>query len=170
MKSNQSILVATDFSAPATLAVERAARLAQGMARLCRPQYGLNRSGTQCMRSLTYFFDAIRQSAAWHTSIDRATACSAAMVWPRCRVTLATGRAATAIAERAKNIGASLAVIGIRARVLCMNWRWAEQPSNSCAEVLVRCWWCGRNRLCPIAALRSRQTSPQLQRVGCIRH
>jgi len=33
MKASQSILVATDFSAPATLAVERAARLAKALPR-----------------------------------------------------------------------------------------------------------------------------------------
>lgn len=77
---------------------------------------------------------------------------------------LATGRAATAIAERAKNIGASLAVIGIRGEgvvhELALGGTAVKLLRRSPCPVLV-VWQ--KSTLPSIAALRSRQTSPQLQ-------
>ena len=116
MKASQSILVATDFSAPATLAVERAARLAREW---------------QCPLNLLHVFNPFAWEHAGHllpdllirhnpkvrseTMLNRlADDMAVRNALSRVGRQLVIGRASAVIADHAVVSGASLIVIGIR--------------------------------------------------------
>jgi len=116
MKASQSILVATDFSAPATLAVERAARLAREW---------------QCPLNLLHVFNPFAWEHAGHllpdllirhnpkvrseTMLNRlADDMAVRNALSRVGRQLVVGRASAVIADHAVVSGASLIVIGIR--------------------------------------------------------
>ena len=116
MKTKQSILVATDFSAPATLAVEKAASLAQKW---------------HCPLNLLHVFNPLSWEHAKHLLPDVLLRGNPSAHHETCLDTLhhdlagrysltklstslTSGRASVSIAEHATTIGASLTVIGIR--------------------------------------------------------
>lgn len=116
MKARQSILVATDFSAPANLAVERAARLAREW---------------QCPLNLLHVFNPFAWEHAGHllpdllirhnpkarseTMLNRLTDdMTTRYGLPGVGSQLVVGRASNVIADHAAAIGAGMTVIGIR--------------------------------------------------------
>lgn len=116
MKASQSILVATDFSAPANLAVERAARLAREW---------------QCPLNLLHVFNPFAWEHAGHllpdllirhnpkarseTMLNRLTDdMTTRYGLPGVGSQLVVGRASNVIADHAAAIGAGMTVIGIR--------------------------------------------------------
>lgn len=151
MKSNQSILVATDFSAPATLAVERAARLAQEWQCLLTLQHVFNPfSWENAMHALPDILlrrDPAERSVAYLNRLCHEVSSRYGLA--KMQSNLATGRAATAIAERAKNIGASLAVIGIRGEGVVH-----ELALGGTAVKLLR------RSPCPVLVVRQKSTLP----------
>lgn len=116
MRAKLSILVATDFSAPATLAVQRAARLAQEWHCLLNLQHVFNPFAWEHASHLlpdmlrrrnpaehsAHCLDRLHQDIAGRYGLSQVSSL------------LTTGRAAVAIADYAQSIAASLTVIGIR--------------------------------------------------------
>lgn len=151
MKTKQSILVATDFSLPATLAVEKAARLAQEWRCPLKLLHVLNPLSWEHAKHLLP--DALLRGNPSAHQQEALNTLRHDLVGryrlAQLSASLTTGRASASIVEHATAIGASLTVIGMRSEGIVHNLA----LGGTAIKVL-------RRSPCPVLVVRQQPVQP----------